>query len=111
MQQDTLRFILKVMETGQYLSRKTIVMYVLQQLQNDYRQASKTSVGHVVQLLYRASCFNVSVCVCVCEQMYAMCVFVYMCVCMVNVVCDGVCGVCMCTSLNAQSGHTGREAR
>ena len=61
MQQDTLRFILKVMETGQFLSRKTIVLYVLQQLQNDYPQASKTSVGHVVQLLYRASCFNVSV--------------------------------------------------
>ena len=42
------------------MARKTIVLYVVQKLQQDFPQASKTSVGHVVQLLYRASCFNVS---------------------------------------------------
>ena len=36
-------------------------MFVVQQLQDEFHMASKTSVGHVVQLLYRASCFNVSV--------------------------------------------------
>ena len=51
---------LKVLESGKFLSRKTIVLYVVQQLQQDFPQASKTCVGHVVQLLYRASCFNVS---------------------------------------------------
>lgn len=44
------------------MARKTIVLYVVQKLLQDFPQASKTSVGHVVQLLYRASCFNVSQC-------------------------------------------------
>lgn len=60
MQEETLKLILKALESGKFLSRKTIVLYVVQQLQRDFPQASKTSVGHVVQLLYRASCFNVS---------------------------------------------------
>lgn len=64
MQEEALKLILKVLEIGKFLSRKTIVLYVVQQLQQDFPQASKTCVGHVVQLLYRASCFNVSVCAC-----------------------------------------------
>ena len=35
-------------------------MYVVQQIKNDFPNASKTNIGHVVQLLYRASCFTVS---------------------------------------------------
>lgn len=51
---------IQVLESGNSLSRKTIVQFVVQRLLSDFPQASKTSVGHVVQLLYRASCFNVS---------------------------------------------------
>ena len=60
MQEEALKLILKVLESGRYLSRKNIVLYVVQQLQSDFPNASKTNIGHVVQLLYRASCFNVS---------------------------------------------------
>lgn len=60
MQEEAMRLILKVLESGRYLSRKNIVLYVVQQLQSDFPNASKTNIGHVVQLLYRASCFNVS---------------------------------------------------
>ena len=60
MQEEALKLILKVLEGGAFLSRKNIVLYVVQQLQHEFTQASKTCVGHVVQLLYRASCFNVS---------------------------------------------------
>ena len=78
MQEEALKLILKVLEGGAYLSRKNIVLYVVQQLQQqDFHQASKTCVGHVVQLLYRASCFHVSVCVSVC-----VCVCVCVCACM-----------------------------
>ena len=35
-------------------------MFVVQRLEPHFPQASKTSIGHVVQLLYRASCFKVS---------------------------------------------------
>ena len=34
-------------------------MFVVQRLEPHFPQASKTSIGHVVQLLYRASCFKV----------------------------------------------------
>ena len=50
----------QVLENGNSLARKNIVMFVVQRLQDEFPMASKTSVGHVVQLLYRASCFNVS---------------------------------------------------
>lgn len=60
MQEEVLKLILKILEGGAFLSRKNIVLYVVQQLQPEFPQASKTCVGHVVQLLYRASCFNVS---------------------------------------------------
>ena len=33
---------------------QVLVMYVVQKLETHYPQASKTSIGHVVQLLYRS---------------------------------------------------------
>ena len=36
-------------------------MFVVQRLEPHFPQASKTSIGHVVQLLYRASCFKVDI--------------------------------------------------
>ena len=61
MQEEAMRLILKVLESGRHLSRKNIVLYVVQKLQSDFPNASKTNIGHVVQLLYRASCFNVRI--------------------------------------------------
>lgn len=51
---------LLALEDGSALSRKVLVMFVVQRLEPHFPQASKTSIGHVVQLLYRASCFKVS---------------------------------------------------
>ncbi|PAV64006.1 hypothetical protein WR25_04926 isoform A [Diploscapter pachys] len=59
MQEDVLKLILLTLEKGALIARKTLVMYVVSMLSEDYPQVSKTCVGHVVQLLYRASCFNV----------------------------------------------------
>ncbi|KAH9630188.1 hypothetical protein HF086_000748 [Spodoptera exigua] len=42
------------------LQHQVLVMFVVQRLEPHFPQASKTSIGHVVQLLYRASCFKVS---------------------------------------------------
>jgi len=48
------------LEDGSALSRKVLVMFVVQRLSPHFpHQASKTAIGHVVQLLYRASCFTV----------------------------------------------------
>lgn len=58
MQEEILKLILLAFEDGTALSRKIIVLFVVQRLQNKFPQTSKTSVGHVVQLLYRASCFT-----------------------------------------------------
>lgn len=59
MQEEVLKLVLLALSDGAAISRKVLVMYIVQSLEKDYPQASKTSVGHVVQLLYRASCFNV----------------------------------------------------
>lgn len=59
MQEEVLKLILLALEDGSSLSRKVLVLFVVQRLHLQFPQASKTSVGHVVQLLYRASCFNV----------------------------------------------------
>ncbi|VDK70866.1 unnamed protein product, partial [Anisakis simplex] len=59
MQEEVLRLILLTLSEGALIARKTLVMYIVQTLTDDYPQVSKTCVGHVVQLLYRASCFNV----------------------------------------------------
>ncbi len=55
-----LLFCVQVLESGNSLSRKNIVLFVVQRLSVDFPQASKTSIGHGVQLRYRAACFNVS---------------------------------------------------
>lgn len=60
MQEEVLKLVLLALEDGSDLSRKILVMYVVQKLEATFPQASKTSIGHVVQLLYRASCFKVS---------------------------------------------------
>ena len=60
MQEEALKLILLALEGGEALSRKVLVLFVVQKLESMFPQASKTSIGHVVQLLYRASCFKVS---------------------------------------------------
>jgi len=60
MQEEVLRLVLLALEDGSALSRKVLVMFVVQRLEPHFPQASKTSIGHVVQLLYRASCFKVT---------------------------------------------------
>jgi len=59
MQDDVLRLILHALDTVTRMSRKVLVLYVVHMLKKHYPKASKTSVGHVVQLLYRAGCFKV----------------------------------------------------
>ena len=59
MQEEVLHLILLALEDGSALSRKVLVLFVVQRLECQYPQASKTAIGHVVQLLYRASCFKV----------------------------------------------------
>lgn len=49
-----------MLSDGTFVPRKTLLLYIVGTLRKGYCQASKTCVGHVVQLLYRASCFNVS---------------------------------------------------
>lgn len=60
MQEEVLKLVLLALEDGSALSRKVLVMFVVQRLEPQFPQASKTSIGHVVQLLYRASCFKVT---------------------------------------------------
>ena len=60
MQEEVLKLILLALEDGNSLSRKVLVLFVVNRLESQFTQASKTSIGHVVQLLYRASCFKVS---------------------------------------------------
>jgi len=59
MQEEALKLVLLALEDGSALSRKVLVMFVVQRLAPQFPQASKTSIGHVIQLLYRASCFDV----------------------------------------------------
>ncbi|XP_010585951.1 roquin-2 isoform X3 [Loxodonta africana] len=60
MQEEALKLVLLALEDGSALSRKVLVLFVVQRLEPRFPQASKTSIGHVVQLLYRASCFKVT---------------------------------------------------
>ncbi|CAH1787534.1 unnamed protein product [Owenia fusiformis] len=60
MQEEVLKLILLALEDGSPLSRKVLVQFVVQKMEVQYPQASKTAIGHVVQLLYRASCFKVT---------------------------------------------------
>ncbi|CAB1314198.1 unnamed protein product, partial [Coregonus sp. 'balchen'] len=56
--EEALKLVLLALEDGSALSRKVLVLFVVQRLEPRFPQASKTSIGHVVQLLYRASCFK-----------------------------------------------------
>ena len=64
MQEEALKLVLLALEDGLALSRKVLVLFVVQRLEPRFPQASKTSIGHVVQLLYRASCFKVGLTTC-----------------------------------------------
>lgn len=60
MQEEVLRLVKLALEDGIALSRKVLVMFVVQRLSEHFpHQASKTAIGHVVQILYRGSCFKV----------------------------------------------------
>ena len=55
------RLVLLALEDKSHLSRKVLVMFVVQRLSPHFpHQASKTAIGHVIQLLYRASCFRLT---------------------------------------------------
>ncbi|KAI3409936.1 RING [Globodera pallida] len=58
-QEDVLRHIHRALMRGELLARKTLVLHIVDKLSCQHSTISKTCVGHVVQLLYRASCFNV----------------------------------------------------
>ena len=61
MQEEALKLVLIPLADGTALSRKVLVEFVVQRLSPHFpHQTSKTSIGHVIQLLYRASCFNVT---------------------------------------------------
>ena len=60
MQDEALKLILLALEGGEALSRKVLVLFVVQKLKSQFPLASKANIGHVVQLLYRASCFKVN---------------------------------------------------
>ena len=61
MQEEVLKLVLLSLEEGTALARRTLVLYVVQRLSHQFpHQASKTAIGHVIQILYRASCFRVS---------------------------------------------------
>ena len=59
MQDDVLRLIILFLNTVTRISRKGLVSWIVFKLKDTYSKASRTSVGHVIQLLYRAGCFNV----------------------------------------------------
>jgi len=48
MQEEVLKLVLLALEEGSALSRKVLVMFVVQRLEPQFPQASKTSIGHVV---------------------------------------------------------------
>ena len=58
MQDDLLKIILLALEACGSMSRKNLILYVVYRLKKHYPKASKTSVGHVVQLLYKTGCFR-----------------------------------------------------
>ena len=60
MQEAVLHLILLELEDGISLSRKVLALFIVQRLEKQFTQASKTCIARVVQLLYRASCFKVN---------------------------------------------------
>lgn len=54
------RLVLLALEDGTALTRKVLILFIMQRLAPHFPlQASKTAIGHVIQILYRASCFDV----------------------------------------------------
>ena len=60
LQERTLKLVVLALRHGDPLQRKVLVSFVVQRLETEFPSISKTNVGHVIQLLYRASCFSVS---------------------------------------------------
>ena len=58
MQDDIIQMIAHALDVAKRMSRRVLVLYVVYVLKKQYPKASKTNVGHVVQLLYRAGCFK-----------------------------------------------------
>lgn len=60
MQEDVLNSILHALNVLGRWSRKNLINYVVWSLKLNkmYEKASRTNVGHVVQILYRAGCFK-----------------------------------------------------
>jgi phosphopantetheinyl transferase (holo-ACP synthase) len=58
MQEDVLKIVLHALDIMTRMSRKVLIMYVVYALKKTYQKASKTNVGHVIQILYRAGCFK-----------------------------------------------------
>ncbi|KAH9410414.1 Zinc ion binding [Tyrophagus putrescentiae] len=58
-QEEILKLVLLALEDGEALTRKVLILFVMQRLSPHYPyQSSKTAIGHVIQILYRASCFE-----------------------------------------------------
>lgn len=49
MQEDVLHLILKALENGQLIARKSLVMYIVETLAKDYPQVSKVNFGLLLQ--------------------------------------------------------------
>ena len=61
LQEQILKVILSTMKSGAEVSRKDLINTITSKLDaNLFRQTSKTNIGHVIQLLYKASCFSVT---------------------------------------------------
>ncbi|KAI2810450.1 Roquin-1 [Blomia tropicalis] len=59
-QEEILQLALLALEDGEALTRKVLILFIMQRLVPHFPyQTSKTAIGHVIQILYRASCFNV----------------------------------------------------
>jgi hypothetical protein len=58
MQDDLLKIILHAMDVCGSMPRRNLILYVVYCLKKQYPETSKTSVGHVIQLLYKTGCFK-----------------------------------------------------
>ncbi|KPM06726.1 hypothetical protein QR98_0052040 [Sarcoptes scabiei] len=58
-QEEILKLIILALGDDAQLTRKVLTLYILQKIDKKYcSKATKTSVGHVVQILYRSNCFK-----------------------------------------------------
>lgn len=58
-QQDMLQLIIRAFHNFPRLSRKCLVGYIVHMMTPDYPSITNTKVCHAIQILYRASCFNI----------------------------------------------------